>query len=423
MWHPKKSPPLISLALAIALSLSAPMVTAQTPSDTIRVAASDAIKLFIDSPVDDDYLKTEIGFADFVRDRTLADVYILVSSLNTASGGKEYTVTFQGRQRFEGLADTLRYVSKESDSEDIFRTGLVQTMTRGLVRYVSRTALAAQLSVSFKQQTQVAPKVDKWKHWVFTIQANGYFNGEQGYRYRNLWGSVSARRVTEKLKLNIAIYGSESKNRFWDDDSETKSASNSKSFEVEPIFALSDHWSWLAQAAGGSSTYSNRSSYLVGGLGVEYNIFPYSQSTRRQLRLEYDITFRTIRYYRETIYYRIFENRWRENVSVALKIIQPWGSSDTQIQFGHYLHDFDKNRLDIWSDVSLRVIQGLSLSLSGGYSKIHDQIGLPKGGSSPEEVLLRRSELETSYSYWTSIGLSYSFGSIYSDIVNPRFGD
>lgn len=423
MDYPRLARILIALALVIALMLSAPRAMAQSPGDTAKVEVPDAIKLFVDSPVDDDYLKTEIAFADFVRDRTLADVYILVSSLNTASGGKEYTVTFQGRQRFEGMADTLRYVTIKSDTEDMLRSGLVQTMTRGLVRYVSRTALASQLSVSFKQQTQATPKVDKWKHWVFTIRANGYFNGEQGYRYRNLWGSISANRVTEKLKLNIAIYGSESKNRFWDDDSETKSASDSKSFQVEPIFALTDHWSWLAQAAGGSSTYSNRSSYLLGGLGVEYNIFPYSQSTRRQLRLEYDITFRTIRYYRETIYYRTSENRWRENVSVALKIIQPWGSSNTQIQFGHYLHDFDKNRLDIWSDVSLRVIQGLSLSLSGGYSKIHDQIGLPKGGASPEEVLLRRSELETSYSYWTSIGLSYSIGSIYSDIVNPRFGD
>jgi len=423
MDHTRKSRILIAVALAIALTLPVPTVTAQTPSDTTKAATSDAIKLFIDSPVDDDYLKTEITFADFVRDRVLADVYILVSSLNTASGGKEYTVTLQGQQRFKGMADTLRYVSKESDTEDMLRIGLVKTMIAGLVRYVSRTSLAPQLNISLSKQEKQQTKVDKWNKWVFTISANGYFNGEQGYRYRNLWGSIGVKRVTEKVKLNISFYGSESKKRFWDDNSETKSSSDSKSFEVEPIFALSDHWSWLAQAAGGSSTYSNRSSYLLGGLGVEYNIFPYSESTRRQLRLDYDITFRTIRYYRETIYYRTSENRWRENVSVALKIIQPWGSSDTQIQFSHYLHDFDKNRLDIWSDVSLRVMQGLSLSLSGGYSKIHDQIGLPKGGASPEDVLLRRSELETSYSYWTSIGLSYSFGSMYSDIVNPRFGD
>jgi len=39
-----------------------------------------------------------------------------------------------------------------------------------------------------------------------------------------------------------------------------------------------------------------------------------------------------------------------------------------------------------------------------------------------EDVLLRRYALETNYNYWTSIGFSYSFGSIFNNIVNPRFG-
>jgi len=49
-------------------------------------------------------------------------------------------------------------------------------------------------------------------------------------------------------------------------------------------------------------------------------------------------------------------------------------------------------------------------------------LSLPKGGASLEEVLLRRKMLETSYTYYFSIGLSYTFGSIYSNVVNPRFG-
>ncbi|MDZ7341730.1 MAG: hypothetical protein ONB27_10280 [candidate division KSB1 bacterium] len=47
---------------------------------------------------------------------------------------------------------------------------------------------------------------------------------------------------------------------------------------------------------------------------------------------------------------------------------------------------------------------------------------LPLAGATLEEVLLRQRQLETSYNYWTSIGLSYTFGSIYNNIVNPRFG-
>ncbi len=423
MDHPRKDCILIALALVMALMFPALTVTAQTPADTTRVATSDAIKLFVDSPVADDYLKTEITFVDFVRDRALADVYILVSSLNTASGGKEYTVTFQGQQRFEGMADTLKYFSKESDTEDMLRLGLVRTMLTGLVRYVSRTSLASQLSVSFLKQEKPQPKVDKWKHWVFTLSGNGYFNGEQGYRYHNLWGSVTAKRVTEKFKLNMTLYGAETGDLFEYDGSEIRSSSDNKSLQITPVFAIDDHWSWLANVVGGSSTYSNRSGYLLGALGLEYNIFPYSQSTRRVFRLDYDASFRSIKYYEETIYDRITESRMQQSLSATLELIQPWGSWETEVSFSHYLHDFDKNRLEVWGDLSLRIVKGLSLSLQGGYSKIHDLIGLPKGGATQEEVLLRRAQLETSYSYWTSVGLSYSFGSIYSDIVNPRFGD
>jgi len=56
-------------------------------------------------------------------------------------------------------------------------------------------------------------------------------------------------------------------------------------------------------------------------------------------------------------------------------------------------------------------------------SIIHDQLSIAKGvGASLEEVLLRRKQLETNYNYYLSIGLSYTFGSIFTNVVNPRFG-
>jgi hypothetical protein len=36
--------------------------------------------------------------------------------------------------------------------------------------------------------------------------------------------------------------------------------------------------------------------------------------------------------------------------------------------------------------------------------------------------LLRRKQLETSYNYYAYVGISYSFGSIFNNAVNPRFG-
>jgi hypothetical protein len=68
------------------------------------------------------------------------------------------------------------------------------------------------------------------------------------------------------------------------------------------------------------------------------------------------------------------------------------------------------------------LLKGLSLSLYGGYSKINNQLSLRREGASLEEVLTQRRQLETSYNYWGGFGISFSFGSIYNNIVNPRFG-
>jgi hypothetical protein len=84
-------------------------------------------------------------------------------------------------------------------------------------------------------------------------------------------------------------------------------------------------------------------------------------------------------------------------------------------------HDFSRNRLSLNADITLRIVAGLSLSLSGNYSFIHDQLGLRKEGATEQERLLRLRELGTGYSYYAYIGLSYAFGSIYSNIVNPIF--
>jgi hypothetical protein len=57
----------------------------------------------------------------------------------------------------------------------------------------------------------------------------------------------------------------------------------------------------------------------------------------------------------------------------------------------------------------------------GEYSKINDLIGLPKGGATTEEILLRIRQFETDYSYFFFFGVSYSFGSIFNTVVNPRY--
>jgi len=65
-------------------------------------------------------------------------------------------------------------------------------------------------------------------------------------------------------------------------------------------------------------------------------------------------------------------------------------------------------------------VEGLSLFSSFNVEFIQDQLFLPAGSASLDEVLLRRRALATSYQLDASFGLAYTFGSIYNNVVNTR---
>ena len=66
--------------------------------------------------------------------------------------------------------------------------------------------------------------------------------------------------------------------------------------------------------------------------------------------------------------------------------------------------------------------RGLSLTIEATTSRLRDQLSIPRRGVTSEEVLLRLRRLRSGYEYDLEIGLTYTFGSIFNTIVNPRFG-
>jgi hypothetical protein len=68
----------------------------------------------------------------------------------------------------------------------------------------------------------------------------------------------------------------------------------------------------------------------------------------------------------------------------------------------------------------VRLFKGLSAEVSGAYSRVHNQLYIRKGDASDEDVLLERLALATGYQYEVRAGLSYTFGSIFNNIVNRR---
>jgi hypothetical protein len=292
----------------------------------------------------------------------------------------------------------------------------------GLMRYVAKTPVSSRVSIDFTEKVKPTSVVDKWNFWVFSLSADSFLNGEESYYSQMIYGSFSANRVTPNLKIRLSISGMFQKSKFDIGGQLYESSYESQSFSGLVVKSINDHWSAGGYFSAYSSTYNNIKLGLNPAPAIEYDLFPYSQSTKKQLRFLYRVGFNPVRYRQETIYNETSENLWKESLEVTLELKQKWGTISTSLEGSHYFHDFKKNRLELWGEVSLRIFKGLNFNIYGGGSRIHDQLSLVKGGATWEEVLLQRQQLETSYYGYFSVGLSYTFGSIFSKVVNPRFG-
>jgi hypothetical protein len=401
--------------------LCVPYALSQAEQTDIDALKKSAPKVYIDcGSCDIDYIRTEITFVNYVRDRKEAQIHVLITTQRTASGGIEYTLAFIGQHEFQGIDDTQKYFSNKTDTDDEIRLGLVKALKMGLMGYVAKTPISSKISISYAEEVKPKPVVDKWKNWVFSLSGRGYFNGEKSYNYQSISGSFTASRVTPELKISMSLSGYYYRNQYPDEGL----TSTSESYDLSNMLvkSLNDHWSVGGFLEAYSSTYQNIKFALSSAPAIEYNFFPYSQSTRRQLRFLYKIGFNSYRYREETIYLETHENRWNESLSATLTLKEKWGSISTTLQGSHYFYDFKKNRLSLYSTLSLQLYKGLNFFIFGGGSRIHDQLYLAMTGASYEDILLRRRALATSYSYYLSVGLSYTFGSIFTNVVNPRFG-
>jgi hypothetical protein len=415
---------LVVLAATLAAVESA---VATPPRDSVPATQAQAIRLFFDcddcGPEYTDFVREQLAFVNHVRDRNEADVHALVTSQSTGGRGTEVTVTLIGRGGFAGVDDTLRFATRPEATDAEIRRVLVQYLGLGLMRYVAHTPLAERITLSDAGCAVAAPVKDRWNNWVYSASVNGYFNGQSTTRYISSWGSLSASHVTLQSKFSLSVGASYNESRFeLSGGQHLLSVSRSRSAGTSYVWGLGDHWSAKVRASAYASTYDNVDLNSSAGPAIEYDLFPYSESTRRQLRFDYGVNYVHADYQEETIYFETSQSLVREGLEIILDSKEPWGSLQVSLEGQNYLHDFGKNRLEASGSISLRLLTGLSLKLSGNAQRVRDQLSLPAGGATDEEILLQRKQLATEYQYYVNMGFTYTFGSIYNNVVNARFG-
>ncbi len=423
-------PGTVSSFILLSLCTAPPIgAAAREPADSLQRRGVEALRVFVDCRsrfCDFDHFRREITFINYVRDRTDAQVHVLITTRRTGGGGREFTFAFIGQADFAGVDDSLQYFSGRTDTDDEIRAGLTQTLKIGLVRYVAGTSIAEHIAITYTPPDtaeRVSEAVeDPWNYWIFRIRVGAFLNGEQRQRFISGNGSLSANRTTEDWKISLSGSGFYGEDHFEFEDGSTFTSIR-RSYRASAFTArsLGEHWAAAAVLDLSHSTFENQDLEIMIGFGIESNVFPYSESTRRALTFTYIAAVRVFDYMEVTLFNETFELRPSQFLEISYTVEQPFGTINTSLEGSNFLDDFSQHRIELVSRLDLRLFRGLEFNLSGSIARIKDQIFLPRAGATDEEVLVRQRALGTDYRYFMSVGLSYTFGSIFNNIVNPRF--
>ncbi len=398
-----------------------------TQQSTAQENTNEELKIYLDCNVCDNiFIKQNLGNVQFVRDQGQGDVHLFFLTQNNGSGGRLYEIDFIGKNTFEAINYKVSFSTDTNMTSDDVRKRILEYIKLGLVRYWIEKGTLEGVSVTaptpeVEEELNKTELKDPWNYWVFRVGANGWFNGQESNKSSNVNFNVSARRVTEKNKFSFRIGFNENKNTFTFDGEDIVSINSGKNLNVSDVISISNHWSVGAFGNLGTSTFGNYDFYWSFQPAIEFNFFKYEESAKKQLILSYRNGLRYNDYIERSVYAKDDELLWQHSILLGGSIRQEWGNINGEASFDQFLHDTTLNALNFYLGANVRLFKGFNFNVGGNYSITRNQINLPAGNVSLEELLLQQQQLESGYNYWFNVGVSYSFGSIYNTIVNPRF--
>ncbi len=382
--------------------------------------------VYLDCNVCDvNYIRTNITFVNYVRDQDDADIYLNITDLRTAGGGREYTLTFRGLRNFSTRVDTLRYVSSSTDSGDERRVGLNRHIKVGLVPFVMGTVAMRNLDVFYEvieaEDRDDEPLSDPWRGWVFDVNMRSWLNGQSTEQNFGLNTGVFAEWITEDWKIRARVRGELNRREVELSDGVARSIRDWGEYWGLYAYSLNDHASIGLYSRINFARNSNIKSNFEASPAFEYNFYPYSEYQQRRFIIRYRITPSYTTYYQRTVLGEDEEFLLHQNLYALLRYDRPWGRVNISLSGSNFFHDLSLNRFEFNPSLDVRIVRGFSVSFSGRYRLINDQITLPASDQSDVCFALGNCQRPTAYDYSISFGFNYTFGSIYNNVVNPRF--
>ena len=356
---------------------------------------SQKIKVFIECEnCRFDYLLKELTYVDNVRDPMQAQIYILVTEQSTAAKGKRYDLSFKGNEDYENLKIKKYFTVTQSETEMDLQNKFSKMLLYGLMNYFTGNEILKDYEINYtigNKENNNKQLWDDWDSWVFNLKVGGGLKAEESNFSVDFKSTLSAEKITDKWKImNKLLYETENE-KFIDEESSISKELNSKEFESKIIYSLSDNWSSGIIAQINSSTYHNIELSYGLSIAAEYNFLPWKLSANKYMTIGYYAGINKYGYNEETLFNKLHEILFNHSAILAFRFIEKWGSFQSKLKFSQFPILESKYKIQFESDLSLRVFEGLSVSLELNAESIHDQIYLASGVSTLEELLLKKN--------------------------------
>ena len=408
--------------------LTTVMALAIAGADASRAQDDGNLRVFLDCGwCDDDRIRAELTVVDYVRDPEQADVHVFVTMTRTVLSGRQYEFSFIGRQDYDQSTIRLTRAFEQNTPSEEIREAFLEAILLGLAPFLGQDAQAAEYTLvaenGRRAEAQTQLSKDPWRHWVFNVYGGDFELDLESNRYifDSRWGFYADHR-NETWKVRVRPYFNYDLVRIERDNRPTvRSSITRHGLDSYLIRSLGPHWS--VGLFGNYITRNDRNLKHWGSLvpGIEYSILPYSVATRRAVTAVYTLGLTYAEYYEETIFSQTEEWLPHHELDLSVSIRQPWGDIYSGLEGSQYLNDRSKQRAEFFMNVSVRLFAGFSLDVEGQFEMIRDQLSLPKGDASLEEILLQQRELATDFNLGVSVAFSYTFGSSFANVVNTRF--
>lgn len=393
-----------------------------------KMTRENALNVYIDcSFCDMSYLKENFPIINYVRDRKVADVHVLMTTIRTGSGGREITMEFIGQDKFYDLKDEIIFNLQPNYSKEALREGILHHLQLGLVPYILRTPFGDKLSLNVDEEIEIVDEGDPWNYWVFSARSSGQTNLNANAKNYYYSGGFSIHRITDQVKYKTdGGFGYSERISYVKDDNleitDTVAIIN-RSYSLNNLYvkSIGNHWGVGAYLNFNSNYYKNIEYKYAIKPAIEYNFFDFGEASRRQFRVGYAAGYLHNDYFDSTSYNQTKENLFEQVVDIDFRYVAEWGTLYASVWRSNYFHDFNLSNTGIHLGYDLKLLKGLALYSHFSLNFPRNQIEIRKQDLSVEDQLLRKFEMETNYSFYGKLGFSYTFGSIYNNFVNPRF--